>query len=195
MHLHFERAMAIIAKPITEIPDTAEHGNFWINATRKEAAKFVFDDDLPAAVERFGLDLVNEEAAFTFPAERTWYFEWPSEGRIQSILAYERPDGSRDVECWPAGQDSDGEWTATPPFQFALAAVKEHLTKGGAFESLPNGNAIKALVSFLAILHREEIEVKKIEQPEAVNRKRIADGKAPFSAYAEVRISRWHRPH
>jgi hypothetical protein len=191
MHCHFETIMALHGQTLESFPgeEAARVVDLWIRSTRTEAVKLVYDADLPAAVERFAPQLMR--AAFDFPGERTWFFEWSGRAGIQSILAAQRPNDSRLITCFSAIQ-RNGKWFSEPcAATINLADARRHIEKGGNFECLKDGKTVKALIAFLALLHREDIEIERVIPDETVNRKRLAVGKAPLSAYAVVRISRW----
>lgn len=90
MNCHFENSLAVRLRlheanfePTLDVLSPS-----WIEATRRNTAKFVFDEFPPDALEDFGLDLVKEDV-FSLPFD-SCYFEWPykgSSGRTHKLLS------------------------------------------------------------------------------------------------------------
>jgi hypothetical protein len=131
MQIHFEEAVTTMAA----VHAATFEGAFgplpsnWVEHVRQNAAKFIFDEYPPVAIEEFGTDLARKSLlALPFP---TCYFEWAVDGKPWALLAFYRDEDQDAVCLWSAGLWGAGKWGCNIPSQFGLKKLRARLAAGG----------------------------------------------------------------
>jgi hypothetical protein len=132
MQIHFEKAVTTMAA-VHAATFTDAFGplpSSWVEHVRQNAAKFIFDEFPPVALEEVGADLARKGLlALPFP---TCYFEWPVDGKPWALLAFYRDEDQDAVCLWSAGLRGADEWGCNIPSQFGLEKLRARLAAGGS---------------------------------------------------------------